>query len=40
LGELVLASILSFIGGADQIPTGGKVYVEVIYLDSSDLADV
>jgi hypothetical protein len=31
---------LTITGGTDQIPTAGKVYVEVIYLDSANLADV
>lgn len=31
---------LTITGGADQIPSAGKVYVEVVYLDSTDLADV
>jgi len=31
---------LTITGGADQTPTAGKVYVEVIYLDSANLADV
>lgn len=37
IGTEAAALILTITGGGDQTPTAGKCYVEVIYLDSSDL---
>jgi len=39
-GTEAAALKLTITGGADQTPTAGKVYVEVIYLESANLADV
>jgi hypothetical protein len=40
VNQEALALRLTISGGGDNIPSAGKCYVEVIYLDSSNLADV
>ena len=40
VGQESAALVLTITGGSDNIPSGGSVEVEIIYLDSANLADV